>query len=180
MRIFLAVEIPDYIKDNIYDYFERQGFFTLKGLSFVSRENLHLTIKFLGEQDDTIADELNFISDLRQKLLPTKINFSVFDYCMFSNHKAPRVLWVNVSDNKKILVNFARKLESELFNRKIIKESTDNFRPHITIARNKTGRKFNFDKTKNLRFGKFNINKILLFKSTLTKTGPIYEKIKSY
>ena len=50
MRTFIAVEIPDDVKQNVMEYVKSvKGMFTRESVKWVSDENLHFTVKFLGD-----------------------------------------------------------------------------------------------------------------------------------
>ena len=144
-------------------------------LKMVERENVHLTLKFLG--------------DVRAGLLPEVINvvsgtsFSPFRMALngvgvFPHLRRPRVVWAGVNEGADELSAVFRKLEPRLVELDFKPESRP-FSPHITIARVRSGR--NRDRLveeimalEDTDFGGFEVRHVKLKKSVLTPRGPIY------
>jgi len=174
LRTFIAIEIPQNIKEKIYEAFEKERE-KEKGIKWVEKENLHITLKFLGEIDEGKVKEIEKILDeipLKFKSFEAKLE----EMGGFPDFKNPRVLWIGVSPKEKIKEIF------EFIEERIEKEKMDiekegrEFHPHITIARIKGKGKFSFERKKFLE--NFKINKIALFKSDLMPEGPIYTLLK--
>ena len=154
MRLFIAtpVTLPVYkaIKDNLSKY--------IKG-KWVEGYNLHLTHKFIGEDEpDKYETFLN---------IPNK-TIKVSGIGMFGN----KILYLKADIDDVI-----NKEINEKFNLKNDKP----FVPHITLCRIKElkdGYKEAIKKWENINF-EIPL-KVYLYKSTLTKKGPIYEKIYKY
>ncbi|MEO0089463.1 MAG: RNA 2',3'-cyclic phosphodiesterase [candidate division WOR-3 bacterium] len=177
IRSFIALEIPEEIKNEVYQHIENFKKDNLP-VKWVEKENLHITLVFLGEQD------LNFINRVKEILKNLSSNFKPFyinltNFGFFPNAKKPRVFWVGINKNKEIITQMVEKLNNEL--KKIgFKPEEREFSPHLTIGRFKAV--FNAEKYLTLKYKSkdFLIDKITLFKSTLTSTGPIYEVIENY
>ena len=67
MRLFLAIDIPENLKEEVAKFQEQ---FKIKGIKLVEKENLHITVKFLGEVDE---EKLKEILDLDLSIQPIKI-----------------------------------------------------------------------------------------------------------
>lgn len=133
MRLFIAINLPPYIKEYFFDI---QRSFEPKGLQL--NHNPHLTLEFLGETDkkDKICSILNqTISAFQpfQKTIAVLSDLGCFD----DRFGKIRVIWLGLQLDdillkiqKSIDVNL-RKLGFEFENRR--------FTPHITIARVQNG-----------------------------------------
>lgn len=176
MRIFVAIKIPENIKDYISGVQESIGD-DLAKIRWVNKNQMHLTLKFLGEVQPS-----NII-EVKKEL--KKIEFNPFNtylssVSMFPNEKYIRVLWVGLDPEEEIN-SLQKDIDEKL--KKLFKKDKD-FKPHITLGRVK----FVKDKDKfveNLRKikidnKKVNVNGFKLMKSTLSQKGPIYEEIASY
>ena len=53
-RLFLAIDLPEYVRDSLETLCEE----SLKGFHYVPRERFHLTLKFIGEVEDTIIADI--------------------------------------------------------------------------------------------------------------------------
>lgn len=187
MRTFLAVTIPLEIKNKIEKFIEEFKYETDKkrsNVKWVKIENIHITIYFfgnVGNQDLSILS--NKLSEIGNTYPPFEI--SIKGVSAFPKPESPRVIWCGIIDNSNTL----RKTNG--FVRDIIRDNNLNvdidnreFSPHLTIGRVKGRYCDSLVKkiiTSELReFGNFTINELVLFSSTLTKYGPIYNEIERY
>jgi len=176
MRLFIAIKIPQEIKDNLSVVQEQIRNDTAK-IKWVNKEQMHLTLKFLGEVQPNITEKVK--KELK------KINFEPFSVYLdsigiFPSEDYIRVIWVGLKPEDTIneLRNGIDESLKEFFPRQ------KNFNVHLTLGRVK----FVKDKDKfikNLRKikienKKINVNGFKLMKSTLSQKGPIYEEISSY
>lgn len=131
MRAFIAVPLNEQIKEAI-----AKTIISLRrrGITLVSKEKMHFTLKFLG---DVTKDDLD---RLKEALKDVKFRsfFSVISgKGVFPNMDRPRVLWLNIKDGEA-LKDLAR-LVSRCVDRIGIKtEDKKEFSPHLTIARIKS------------------------------------------
>ncbi len=135
MRLFVALEIPSAVRDNlaalIMDLRALAPQTHGTGPRWVHAENLHVTLKFIGEVSagklDPIRGALVGVrSDQRVALEFRSLGF-------FPNEKHPRVLWAGIqaSPNLKPL---AASIEDALEKLAIPRERRP-FEPHLTLAR---------------------------------------------
>jgi 2'-5' RNA ligase len=181
MRCFIAIDISDDIKKSIAKVIENLGY-KIKGIKWVDPQNIHLTLKFLGEIDDK---KINLINE-RLSILSKR--HSVFDVSIsnvggFPNLKNPKVLWVGINDSEK-LTNLYNELENALFEIGFGKENRK-FSPHLTIARIKDKRDADLIlrhimEYKNYFFGEMKVCEIVLMKSTLKPSGAEYTKLNVF
>ena len=147
-------------------------------------QNIHLTLKFLGDIDDIKLDKIiRIIEDIAKNKNPFQIRISSIG--AFPKINFPRVIWVGIDKGDSETKEIANELEEKIAKVGIPKEDRP-FSSHITIGRTRSP--LNREKlVKDLetlasKFGEenleFNVTKIALFKSTLTPKGPIYEALK--
>ncbi|MBY9007876.1 MAG: RNA 2',3'-cyclic phosphodiesterase [Candidatus Lokiarchaeota archaeon] len=153
-------------------------------LKIVKVENIHLTIKFLGNINESVAPKI-------YNILENKINkryFSdeplIFKLKKVGNFRKYSIIWISIDGYIDIIQEIKDIIEDELFQKlNIKKDERMDFNPHLTIARlNKKKIDYNtFNLFKNeiknhkdKEFGKFYLQKIKLKKSILTPKGPIY------
>ena len=187
IRSFIAIELKDQetIK-NLISYTNRlkQNQDKMKA---VEPENLHMTIKFLGNIDESLVPKIYNIlnQEVNQKMFQGKnreyLLKGVGQFNKFS------VIWTKLNGEIHFLQNIKDKTDELLYNGlKIERDKRTEFTPHLTIGRLKNN-KINYktfdtfkkliNENKNLVFGPFNINQIKLKKSTLTPKGPIYSDL---
>ncbi|MFN4244537.1 MAG: RNA 2',3'-cyclic phosphodiesterase [Brevinematia bacterium] len=173
-RLFVAIDVPEEIKIKFSEISEKLSSLNAK---VVPMENIHITLKFIGETTKT--KEILGILD--------KITFKKFQICLknvgvFPNTHAPRVFWVGIEKNQEMESLF-KIIERSLENIEIPKEKRE-FSPHITLARFKTIT--NIQKLKeilkayNKDFGEFDVKEFILYKSELAHPNPRYYPIKSF
>ncbi|MCS3901572.1 RNA 2',3'-cyclic phosphodiesterase [Methanococcus voltae] len=192
MRCFLAIELDNGINLKINE-FKRElntklnnedtkyNKNTNKNIKFVEDENLHITVKFLGE----ISEKQ--LKDLKKLKLSINKDIIVSGLGVFPNKYEPRVLWVGISNLEDEFKEIDKKLSKIGFKREYGANYTKKIIAHLTIARIKN---VDYETKKNIleivknnksfEFGKCNINKISLKKSILKPNGPIYETIHEY
>jgi 2'-5' RNA ligase len=133
-RVFCAVEFPEFLRQRIIDHIAR-----LKGAapdapaSWSRPDNIHLTLKFLGDiPQSSILNLSDAASRSVAGLAPFTIRLEGPD--AFPPHGAPKVLWIGVTDVEGKLEELQRRLEDEGARSGFPKESRL-FHPHLTLAR---------------------------------------------
>lgn len=176
MRCFISIDLPEKTKAKIFHEFEKLRNEKILEGNFVRKENLHITIKFLGEIDKKKLKRLN--GRLR------KIKFSSFEINLgrggfFGYEGNPRVLWVGVSG--KGILELENKISNELNE---FKGYSEGFHGHITGARTKRifnkEKLFEFIEKLNLEKISFIAKEFILMKSELTQKGVRYHIIETF
>ncbi|MEK6906740.1 MAG: RNA 2',3'-cyclic phosphodiesterase [Nanoarchaeota archaeon] len=176
MRIFIAINLSESARAKVFHEFEtleKKNFF--KG-RFVEKENLHLTLKFMGDLPlERVEDAKKKLKELKFK----KFKCSVGKPGVFNSENHIKVIWVELIS--KEIGEIERQI-SEKFSE--IKSDFEKFNSHITIARvnsvtNKEGL-INYLKKINFKNLDFEVKEILLMKSELTPRGPIYRVIEKF
>ncbi|MFC1510804.1 RNA 2',3'-cyclic phosphodiesterase [Candidatus Margulisiibacteriota bacterium] len=163
MRTFISVELPDEVKQKIAELIEELKK-TGANVRWVKPENLHITLKFLGEVDDKKLDKL--IAAATKAAAGTgsfKARFTGLG--TFPAGKSPRVIWVGTAEGGDELCTLAKALE----------ETGREFRPHITIGRVRKLKGIEYVQDK--EFGAMVVDRISIMSSTLTPNGPVYKKL---
>ena len=187
MRAFIAIDTPEFIKDKICGFIDNckeiapalrnKSSDTL--IKYVERENLHITLKFLGETD---VKRVEALSDNLQKIELSQPEIRIRKTGGFPNIFFPKVIWAGIEENE-ILKSLFNKIEECSVNLGFEKESRD-FHPHLTLARIKG----NVDKellsflknNSNLEFGSFKAGEIRLYESKLKGNGPVYTVLQTF
>lgn len=169
VRIFIAVELPEEIRNAIANV--QQNFSGVGRFSFVSPNMMHITLKFIGEVSDA---SVGVISRKIDELNTMPYSISVSKVSTFGN--PPRVIKAEVHDNN-VSAQLASALDS-IVKPLGIPAETRTFSPHITIARVKEGSSSMISKmvdtVKDRTFGTAEITEIVIKKSVLTPSGPLY------
>lgn len=198
MRMFVAIKIPDFIKQKISSL--KTEFNIIDGIKWVSSQNLHLTLKFIGEiKEELLEPVLQTINSCIKDIKPFPVSFNGTG--AFPNPKYPKILWVGMKDGKEQVIKLMISLNKELTQLGIEFESREPS-PHLTIGRVKhLGKKAPPAHSGMIgvsahpgRTGvspvqiiypqfeseSFLVDSIYLIKSELTPTGPIYSDLKQF
>ncbi len=148
-------------------------------LRVVPPENLHITLKFLGNTEEGMVQHV--VDALEQSTEGVSaFTVSLTGTGAFPNQKSPRVVWVGVRDGDP-LVTVARRLEERLQGLGFPREKR-RFSPHLTVARVK-GRQGKEDLSRvmseyrDTEFGSQDVEAVVLKKSELRPTGAVYSEV---
>lgn len=136
MRLFFAVLLEDHTKHRVSLVQETmKRMLAGQHVSWVRTENLHLTLRFLGEQDEKGLRKAEEAGEcVAREHAPFR--FVVQGAGVFPDARRARVLWVGVEEPVEPLYHLAHHLEHELRQRGFPAEDKP-FRSHITLGRAK-------------------------------------------
>lgn len=176
MRLFIAIDLPLDVKDYLYNL-QKSFDKNLAKITWVSKKNLHLTLKFLGEID---ASKLDEIKKILRNIKFSSFEVSLNNFTCFPDFSFPRVLWVALKPEDNIF-KLAQLIDEETL---LISKSDVQFKAHLTIGRVKTIKfKERFtEQLKKIKIEKikFRIDSFTLYKSTLSAQGPSYDVVEKY
>ncbi|MFX1285599.1 MAG: RNA 2',3'-cyclic phosphodiesterase [Promethearchaeota archaeon] len=178
VRTFICVEINDLeVVKQIEDQIRKIRF---EGVRAVKPNQLHLTLKFLGEVPES---QIVSIKQAIQAIESPSFNISLEGLGCFPNLNYIRVVWIGITKGNDNLKQLANMIDENLNSIGFPKEKR-RFSPHLTLARVKKLR--DSDKkqltaiirdSKTIHIGVQMIEELILKKSTLTPKGPIYEDL---
>jgi RNA 2',3'-cyclic 3'-phosphodiesterase len=176
MRSFVAVDIPDVVRNSVRDYMDG-----IKGsfgdvMKWVAPENLHFTVKFLGEIPDTDAEVVERCMDAAaDEIAPFKLTLE--DVGFFPTAKRPRIVWIGTDGGCENLLEVYQLLEGCLELEGFDRDEKP-FSPHLTIGRVKKHKDLIMpDRVPDFETVTFDVGGFSLVKSVLTPQGPIYETL---
>jgi 2'-5' RNA ligase len=178
MRCFIAIDIPEEIKDKIS---EIQNNFKDFDIKFVEKENFHFNLKFLGEVPDSSVEEIkNILENVIDKFEPFELDIK--NLGIFPSLNYIRVIWIGIGEGHNILSTIANEIDNSLAD--IVPRENRKFEPHLTIGRVRSGRNREelvkiVNKLEKIEIGKMKVNEIKLMKSELSREGPVYTTISS-
>ena len=184
-RAFIAIELsPDVVRkvDEVSSSLrERMGELPIR---WTPAENVHLTLKFLGDVSTTSVDNL---AEIIQRVARSHACFemSIGGLGIYPDARRPRVIWLGVEAPQKLNA-IQRSIEHEI-NRLGYEKSDREFSPHLTIGR--VSRSADFQELKeigsslqneNVGFlGATRVDHINLFRSDLKPSGAEYSRVFS-
>ena len=180
IRTFIAIELPAKIIDGLKEIQDELKDGTNK-VTWVKPENIHLTIKFLG---DIEADKIDSIAGLLKSAAAKNRSFdiSVKGVGGFPTIDNPRVLWVGIEEGNVNLSALYNNIEDALSTIGFEKEERP-FKPHLTLGRikflkDRKGLKEWIERFKDITLGQYMVDSICLFQSMLTPEGAVHIKLK--
>ncbi len=183
MRVFLAVELASAVRESIgalQDALKSR----IPGelVRWVRPENLHLTLRFLGEvEPSVVAALLETLTESVRGCQPFR--FSLRGGGCFPNRKRPRVLWVGVDPVPVELGRLKQAADDAVRQQGFLPEGRG-FEPHLTIARFKTSKTAEtsvaplMTALEGRDFGESPVSDIVLFESRLSQRGATYHAVE--
>jgi len=184
IRCFIAVELDESVKTELGRLQKRLAK-QLRGdefgINWVKPERIHLTLKFLGDVDDTLIPEIcSAVSEAAEHFSPFEIELSGLG-CFPPNNRPARVLWAGITTGAETLGELAEAIDLNLGVLDFGPE-TRKFSPHLTLARikqpnaGKSVRNLVEQSPVDIIAGQ-TVGEITVFQSELTRSGPIYTSL---
>jgi len=180
MRLFVAIDLEEGMKEKIVEAINSfpRGSFDIK---WVEKDNLHLTVKFLGEVDEgKVKEIMNKIENVLKESHPFRISIEGLGY--FGSPSHLRTLWVDVKKGREKIVEIIEKMNKDLDD---VKKDSHPPSVHVTLGRVKSGRNRDLllrtiGEMKDVKFGEMDVKVVKLRQSMLDKKGPQYSDVKVF
>lgn len=184
LRAFIAIDIPEEIKKQIANQTAELRRMVGRSVRWVAPENIHLTLKFLGDISSANTDFLTqALKAEAGQHLPFEIG--VDDLGAYPNLRHPRIIWIGLNAPAN-LGRLQHNLETVTARLGYISEGKP-FSPHLTIGRVRDP--ISPDETQSLQSAlgnakvgsqaKFIVESVHLFQSVLKPAGPVYTCIST-
>lgn len=174
IRLFIAIELPEAVQDlltetavalakNVPD----------RAVRWVSREQMHLTLRFLG---DTAVSQLPALQDHLDQVAAQHPAFQLRldGLGAFPNRKRPRVVWAGLAGEVAVLQAMQAAVEDRVVSMGWVREERP-FSPHITLGRVKDA---SGAQALNWQVGlasvAVRVTAVKLVQSELRPSGPVY------
>lgn len=185
MRVFIAIDIDDEIRaglGNLQQQLQDKANIKKGDVKWVAPENIHLTLKFLGEiKDEQVVDVCNVVKDVASR--HHSFELEVGSVGSFGGRSA-RVLWVGIGKGKDSLLQLQKDLEQQLASSGWPPEQRE-FAGHLTLCRVKNsqaGVKLAAvtEDYKDFKLGTIEADSVCVYQSQLAPSGPIYTVLGNY
>ncbi len=185
LRSFIAIELTDEVKRRLRELQAQFKAGSSAPVKWVEPNNIHLTLKFLG---NVAADRIDEIAAAMTEAVrgTSPFKLEVTELGVFPNPRRVQIVWVGLGGEVEKLANLQQRIESSLKKLGFPPENR-RFTPHLTLARLR-------DRTtpqERERLGQliaeteletaqsFVVDSVKLMKSQLTPEGPIYTCLSS-
>lgn len=176
MRLFIAVELPRQVEGEIARFQGELSSLAPRGVSWVKTENIHCTVKFLGEVEDSLLTALQ--KTLAGLHVPPAFGLRAAGTGVFPRWADPRVIWVGLDPLPRALVSLHDNLEAALEPLGFPPEER-RFSPHLTLGRVRDTHSVSrvldrLRERKDIVLGEWTATEFVLFRSILKPSGAEY------
>jgi len=180
VRLFIAVRIPEQVKTEIVKtQQELRRSLTSGALRWTHPEQFHLTLRFLGSVDASRVEALtSSLQEACNGFAPLRLKAQAAGF--FPNARAPRVLWVGISDQQRQLPRLQEAMEAATL-ALTTEPREERFFAHVTLARIKSIERSEAETLSRLvgrlserEFGEWTAGEIELMRSELSPSGDKY------
>ena len=185
MGVFIAIDIDEVIKQDLADLQGKlqPGADVKKGdVKWVNPNNMHLTLKFLGEVKDAQAVEVcNVAKDIASQHEHFDIEVETVGYF---GDKSAKVLWIGAGRDCDGLLALQQDLDEQLAQAGWPEENRE-FAAHLTLCRVRNPQAgFKLaqlaDQYKDFKLGTIAADAVTVYQSELTPSGPVYTVLGRY
>jgi len=178
IRLFIALPLPGPVEEELDRLIASLKPLT-RAVRWVPAQNIHLTARFLGDTDEKLVPKIIKSIDT------VASEHAAFDTVLdrvggFPQLKRPRVIWVGGPEPLEPAAGIARQLELRMRELRFAPEKRG-FKAHLTLGRVREGQPLGplAERLETLTFGPLplHLDRVVLFKSTLTPQGSIYERL---
>ena len=172
-RLFIAIRPPEEVRDQLIDMMEG-----IEGARWVDEENLHLTLRFVGEVERPAANDL---AAALARITWPRFALAIEGIGHFTRKGMTTALWARVAASGA-LEGLRQKVEGACESVGLGRE-TRRFTPHVTLARlNRASGPIGtwLSSFGDLRAGPWDVNEFILYESHLGHTGAFYEPVTAF
>ncbi|MFH0847213.1 MAG: RNA 2',3'-cyclic phosphodiesterase [Chloroflexota bacterium] len=182
IRSFIAIELPEGLKDELIRLVERLRASSSNSVKWVDPRGIHITLKFLGSVSSSRIDGIiKAMEESSNTVSPFQLG--VTHLGAFPSLSRPRVVWVGLSGELEKLQALQKSLDEKL-SRLSFSPETRPFTPHLTLARLRETAtpdeikalgeliaKTQYEFTTSIK-----VDALSLMRSQLTRSGAIYSR----
>jgi 2'-5' RNA ligase len=182
MRLFIALDIPDDIRQRIARFVEGVSGFA-PDAKWVGPETFHITLKFIGEKS---AEDAERIKQVLRTIKAAPVTASFRGYGFFPSPNKARVFWTGIHADSH-LAQLASSVDHTTATLGIPRESAP-FTPHLTLARARgsslrgafTHMHEKLQALAEPEFGTMTATEFFLYESKLSPKGAHYTKLERF
>ena len=178
IRTFIAIDLPS-TQRKILEAHQGRWKSTKADVRWIYPSNMHLTLKFLGEIQESSTE--NVIAACKEVCCLYR-GFPLFlnSTGVFPNLRRPRVLWIGIGSKTDLMRRLQNSIETALEEKGFPREERT-FRSHVTVGRVRSShrllRLLEVFLKDEILFEPFTVKEVTVYKSRLTPQGPIYSPL---
>ena len=180
MRLFVGIEISPAVVTAAIELLAQlraacEKLAPRSRMTWVTPERLHITIRFIGQVDDTRVDEIRAV--LAPPLALDPFDLAIVGVGTFPPKGSPRVVWAGLNGGRDQLTVIEATVSERLARAGVPRDERP-YNPHLTLARLRDGaglRSVPFvGSLREISLGTTSVDAITLFESRLSPKGPAY------
>ena len=180
-RAFIAIDLPESVRSFLSEAQEALKSYRF-GVKWVRPQNIHLTLKFLGDTATADTDKIAEAMTLAAMNCPI-VSLTAKGIGVFPNVRRPRVIWAGLNGQVQTLANLQQTLNAHLANLGFATD-TRAFKSHLTLGRVKGKIALDkmiaaIDNLKEFESESFETREVILFKSELRPSGAVYTRVQA-
>ena len=182
-RTFIAIELPRDLRARIVTHIDhlRRELPDVRA-SWTREENLHLTLKFLGDVPVADIEKLSLAVEAATHAA-SPFELAVSGCGAFPPHGQPKVLWIGITEASEELTKLHEAIERECERAGFAREARP-FHPHLTIARLRSSkgarRLAQFHGSLGFAPQSFTVSELIVFRSELRSEGSKHTAISRH
>ncbi|MDV6234107.1 RNA 2',3'-cyclic phosphodiesterase [Leptospira ellisii] len=174
MRIFLGISVPEEVREQL-----ARICYGLPDVRWVSSENFHITLLFLGEQP---KERFDVVSDLCSEIVSPAFKLRLQSVGTFGKQKSPSILFANVRISEE-LTRLQKTLDSGIRKLGFAPERQE-YRPHLTVGRFKNSNGLRvaayLEEFSDFTSSEFDVSEFHIYSSRTLSEGPVYSVEESF
>jgi 2'-5' RNA ligase len=181
-RLFIGLPFDGAVKESLRPVYEELTRYSSL-LKVVPPDNYHITLKFLGNMEESRAETIiKSFNELEVDL--QKVPVTLKGLGAFPRIKNASVLWMGIEGDSAALSGINISVEEYCGGLGFERDKRE-FRPHLTIARVRKGRRPDskiqeyIEENRNAEYIQTLFNRIVLYESVLKEEGPLYTELIS-
>lgn len=181
-RTFIAVDVSAKVRSRAAALIDRLDTTGVK-VNWVAPSNMHITMKFLGDQtDQELASACQAVAAAAKEV--TAFEFECHGAGAFPAADRPRTIWIGVREGCDALIQLHAKIDQHLADIGIARDPRA-FHPHLTIGRVRSGGAGQtalgelVQRHHAFEVGTTAVDEVIVYSSQLDRSGPTYQILAS-
>ena len=180
IRAFIAIDLDPQVIDTIVREIGQLKP-RIPSVRWISKANLHLTVKFLGNVEEVQIEPIGAALAAALRPFP-RFAINAKGLGVFPDSRRPKILWIGLTANE--LARLATTIESALLPLGFAPEKRS-FMPHLTIGRWREfdrpplALKQELEQWRHCEFGRSNVDQVILIQSMLKPEGAVYTRLQT-
>jgi len=180
IRTFFALEIPASLRRELAEIIRVFQTEVPRGIKWVSDENLHITLQFIGDtKEEDLPEIIRFFQNVFSEI--GKLEFIKPEIQIISG-RFPRIVWVSLKTKNREVAKAVGKIRNKL-QELGYKPDSKPLKFHITLGRvkRKLSEHFIADALRQkISAENIEVSEAVFYRSILRSDGPVYEKIEVF